>query len=75
MATQVGVAVTATVAHRKAQSACHGAPLNRAPEEAPHDYTCRQCGQPTERVLGEPRHVQASGSGVMTVPAAEGSEG
>ena len=61
MATQVGVAVTATVVHRKAQSECCAAPLDLAPQEAGHEFTCRQCGQPTARALGEPRVIQAAG--------------
>ena len=76
MATQVGVAVAATVAHRKAQSECCAAPLDLAPQEAGHEFTCRQCGAPTARVLGEPRHIPASGTGVIAVPdGAEGGEG
>lgn len=51
--------VRAVLQYRKAESACHGARLDVAPEGAAHDFTCRQCGQPAERVLGEPAEVIA----------------
>lgn len=76
MATQVGVAISATVVHRKAQSACCAAPLALSAPDAEHEHDCTACGQPAERVLGEPRYVPAAGHGVITVPGgAEGSEG
>ena len=51
--------ISGTVAHRKASSACHGAPLN--PGQEPGSYTCRECGEPTERVLGDPKEVAFHG--------------
>jgi hypothetical protein len=51
--------VTGTAALRKASSACHGAKLN--PGQAPGSFTCRECGNPTERVLGDPEEVSFHG--------------
>lgn len=67
--------ITAMAVHRKAQSSCCSAPLNEAAAEAPHEHDCSECGNPTTRVLGEPRYIPASGHGVIALPeAAEGSE-
>lgn len=51
--------ITATLAHQKASSSCHGAKLN--PGAEPETFTCRECGQPCERVMGEPEEVTAHG--------------
>jgi hypothetical protein len=51
--------VAGTLAHRKASSACHGAPLNPGP--VPGSFSCRECGSPTERVLGDPKEVAFHG--------------
>ena len=50
--------VTLTFEHRKASSACCGALLDPGPE--PETFLCRECGQPCERVLGDPVEVTAS---------------
>lgn len=52
--------ITGTAALRKAASACHGAPLNRATPGV-DEFTCRECGEPTERVLSDPEEVSFSG--------------
>ena len=52
-------AVTAVLAHRKASSGCCDAPLAPGPE--PETFTCRGCGQPCQRILGEPEEVIARG--------------
>ena len=48
-----------TLAHRKASSACCAARLNAGTQ--PGTYTCRGCGQPCERVLGDPEEVTFGG--------------
>jgi hypothetical protein len=54
--------ITIVLAHRKASSACHGAKLDPGP--VPETFTCRECGEPAERVLGDPREtVHTSGMG------------
>lgn len=58
---EVQVQAHAVLVHRKAVSACHCAPLDLAPEGAPLEFTCRGCGQLTERVFGEPVEVEAHG--------------
>ena len=50
--------VSGTLAHRKASSACHGALLNPGP--VPGSFTCRECGESCERVLGDPRETAFS---------------
>jgi len=40
---------------RRASSACCGAKLN--PGGEPGTFTCRDCGQPCERVLSDPEEV------------------
>jgi hypothetical protein len=60
MADNVEPQLQVRLAHRKAESACHGAPLDRVQDGA-DEFTCRQCGQPTTRVLGEPTEVVANG--------------
>lgn len=52
--------VTAVLAHRKASSDCHGAPL-RAAEVPPEGFECARCGQPCRRVLAEAEEVIARG--------------
>lgn len=61
----VDVQVRALLQNRKAQSACCAEPLNPAPEGAGHEFTCSGCGQPTQRVLGEPTEIIAEGNGVL----------
>lgn len=51
--------ITAILAHRKAASDCHGAPLDAS--AGPTWFTCRQCGQPCQRVYGDPTEVTAHG--------------
>lgn len=51
--------LTAVLAHRKASSSCCGAKLNPGSEAG--TYSCRECSQPCERVLSEPREVTAHG--------------
>ena len=51
--------VSGTAAHRKASSACCGAQLN--PGEVPGSFTCRECGENCERVLGDPKEVEFHG--------------
>jgi hypothetical protein len=51
--------ITGTLAQRKAASACCGALLNPGP--VPGSFTCRECGNPTERVLGDPEEVHFRG--------------
>jgi hypothetical protein len=51
--------LTVTAAKRTASSDCHGAKLS--PGLAPGSFTCRECGRPTERVLGDPEEVQFRG--------------
>lgn len=58
---EVQVQARAVLEHRKASSSCHGAPLRLPPQGAAHEYECGQCGQPCERVLGEPAQVHARG--------------
>ena len=58
-AMEITVQAVAVLAHRKASSACCGALLQAPPEGADHEYDCTQCGQPAQRVLGEPRAVAA----------------
>jgi hypothetical protein len=48
-----------TLAKRTASSDCHGAKLDRGTE--PGTFTCRECGQPCERVLSDPEEVTAHG--------------
>lgn len=55
----VPVEVTVTGEQRKASSSCCGAKLN--PGGGPETYLCRECGQPCERVLGDPVEVTAHG--------------
>jgi hypothetical protein len=62
MSETVAPLITAVAVHRKASSACCAAPLALAPEDAPHEHDCTQCGQPAARVLGEPRYIPASGA-------------
>lgn len=40
---------------RRAASDCCAAKLN--PGTEPETFTCRSCGQPCERVLGDPQEV------------------
>lgn len=54
--------VRAVLVHRKAESACHGAPLDRV-AEGTEEFTCRECGQPAQRVLGEPTEIIVEGNG------------
>jgi len=56
---QVTPTVTAVLEHRKAQSGCCAAKLN--PGAEPGTFTCRECGQPCDRVLGDPVTVTAHG--------------
>lgn len=51
--------LTAVLEHRKASSGCCGAKLAPGPE--PGTFTCRGCGKPCERVLGDPVEVTAHG--------------
>lgn len=51
--------ITATAELRRASSGCHGALLDPGPE--PETYTCRECGSPCERVLGDPEEVTFHG--------------
>jgi hypothetical protein len=57
---ELTVKVTATGVHQKALSACHGAPLDRVTPGV-DEFTCRECGEPTERVYGAPTVVEAHG--------------
>lgn len=53
---------SATAAVRRASSGCHGAKLDLAPGEPPGSaFTCRECGQPCERVLSGPEEVTFHG--------------
>jgi hypothetical protein len=67
----IDVAVTVTLEHRRAESACHAAPLNKptageleleqfagVPDE--ERFTCSACGQPAARAFGDPVTVVAS---------------
>lgn len=58
------VQVTAVAVHRKAESACCGAKLQPAAPDAGHgmEHECTACGQGTQRVLGEPRYIPATGT-------------
>lgn len=47
--------ITLVLAHQKASSRCHGAKLNAGPE--PETFSCRECGEPCERVLGDPQET------------------
>lgn len=49
--------ITAVLAKRTASSSCHGARLNLGAD--PGTFTCRDCGQPCERLLSEPQEVTA----------------
>jgi hypothetical protein len=51
--------ITVTAVHQSASSGCHGALLN--PGTEPETYTCRECGSPCERVLGDPEEVTFHG--------------
>jgi len=51
--------IKATGEHRKASSSCHGALLN--PGAEPGTFTCRECGEPCERVLSDPEEVTFHG--------------
>lgn len=56
--------LTAVLAHRKASSSCCAAPLNIARPAADGgepDWLCTACGQPCQRVLGDPVEVTAHG--------------
>lgn len=64
----VDVGVLVTLEHRKAESACHAAPLNLPTADELEQFagvpdgerfTCSACGQPTARVLGAPVTVTA----------------
>jgi hypothetical protein len=52
--------VSGTAALCKASSACCGVPLNRVTPGV-DEFTCRACGNPTERVLSDPEEVQFHG--------------
>jgi hypothetical protein len=54
--------VTAVAVHRTAQSACCAAPLDRVAPGA-EEFTCRGCGEPTERVYAEPREIAVRSEG------------
>lgn len=67
----VDIGVSVTLEHRKAESACHAAPLNLpTPDELAtgafdevaegERFTCSACGARTARVLGAPVTVTAS---------------
>lgn len=51
--------IKATGVYQKASSGCHGALLDPGPE--PETFTCRECGEPCERVLGDPEEVTFHG--------------
>lgn len=66
----VGPLVHAVFQHQKAQSACCGEKLQLpADPAAEHEFECRSCGQPTERVLGEPaeHHAYSDGHPALAV--------
>ena len=46
---------TVTADKRTASSSCHGAKLD--PGAKPDTFTCRECGQPCERVMSAPEEV------------------
>ena len=51
--------ITVTAAKRTASSGCHAAKLN--PGQEPETFTCRECGQPCERVLSAPEEATFHG--------------
>jgi hypothetical protein len=51
--------ITGTFAKQKASSACCGAPLNRVTPGV-DEFTCRECGEPCERVMGDPQETTFS---------------
>jgi hypothetical protein len=53
--------VHAVLEHRKASSACCGKNLQLPAAGAEHEFECTGCGQPTERVFGAPKAVEAHG--------------
>lgn len=57
MPVPVPLHVQATVLHRKASSACCGEKLRKPGAGAAHEWECAGCGQPAQRVLGEPAEV------------------
>jgi hypothetical protein len=61
MPDNVTVQITAVAVHQAAESACCAAPLGRA-AEGTEEFTCQACGQPAERVLGEPERIPAGGT-------------
>lgn len=64
----VTVQGTAIAVHRKASSACCGAKVAVVDPAVPpdeHQYECRSCGQPAQRVLGEPRRIAAGFGGAL----------
>lgn len=62
MAVNATPVVTAVAVHRKASSACCGDRLQLAAPGAEHGqrYECGSCGQPTQKVLGEPEVSEGS---------------
>lgn len=61
MPDNVTVQITAVAVHQKAGSACCAAPLDRV-AEGTEEFTCQECGQRTEWVLGEPVRIPAGGT-------------
>lgn len=53
--------IHAVFEHRRASSACCGDRLQLPAEGAEHEFECAGCGQPAERVFGEPTVVEAHG--------------
>lgn len=48
-----------TAEFRRASSSCCGEKLN--PGGEPGTFTCRGCGQPCDRVMGDPQEVSLHG--------------
>lgn len=59
MPLEVKPVLAGTAEVRRASSSCHGAKLGLAPGHTSENpaYTCRDCGQPCERVLSEPERI------------------
>lgn len=51
--------ITVTAVKQSASSACHGALLD--PGAEPGTFTCRECGESCELVLGDPEEVTFHG--------------
>jgi hypothetical protein len=61
MSEMVTPQVTAVAVHQRAESACCAAPLDRVTPGA-EEFTCQECGQPTDLVHGAPVYIPVTGS-------------